>query len=74
LATYLPPLRPDGRALIDLPPGATVLHALRRLGIPDDAPRIVLVNGHDAEDGQALAPGDVVSAFPPLSGGCAARW
>ena len=42
---------------------------LRRLGIPDDVPRVVLVNGHDADDDRPLQPDDVVSAFPPLAGG-----
>ena len=49
--------------------GATVVDLLRALGIPDEMPRIVLVNGHDAGDEQPLASGDVVSAFPPLAGG-----
>jgi molybdopterin converting factor small subunit len=55
--------------LIELPTGATVGDLVRALGIPDEMPRIVLVNGHDAEDVRTLEAGDVVSAFPPLAGG-----
>lgn len=76
LAPYQPPSGQDGRALLDVPSGTTVVQALRALGIPDEMPRIVLVNGHEALDDRALEPDDVVAAFPPLAGGRAAepRW
>ncbi|MBI2202271.1 MAG: MoaD/ThiS family protein [Candidatus Rokubacteria bacterium] len=76
LAPYQPPSGEDGRALLDVPPGTTVTQALRALGIPDEMPRIVLVNGHDALDDRLLQPDDVVAAFPPLAGGRASepRW
>lgn len=69
LAPYQPPPGVDGRALLDVPPGTSVTQALRLLGIPDEIPRIVLVNGHDAPDDRPLEPEDVVAAFPPLAGG-----
>ena len=68
LAEYLPAGAGD-RAPVDVPVDATVTDLLHTLGIPDAMPRIVLVNGHDAEDGERLRPGDVVSVFPPLAGG-----
>ena len=68
LAEYLPAGTSD-RAPVDLPTDATVTDLLHTLGIPDAMPRIVLVNCHDAEDGERLRPGDVVSVFPPLAGG-----
>lgn len=42
-----------------------------RLGIPGDLARVALVNGRDVEPGDRLAPGDVVTIFPPLAGGSA---
>jgi molybdopterin converting factor small subunit len=54
---------------IDLDSRATVRHVLARLGIPDDLPRIVLINGHYAAQDRRLDRGDVVSIFPPLIGG-----
>jgi molybdopterin converting factor small subunit len=43
---------------------------VRTLGIPDDLPRMVLVNGLDADpEGTPLRDGDVVTVFPPLAGG-----
>lgn len=41
----------------------------RRLGIPGDLARVVLVNGRDAAPGDRLSPGDIVTIFPPLAGG-----
>jgi molybdopterin converting factor small subunit len=69
LAPYLPPADTDGRSLIDLSTPATVADVLQVLGIPAAMPRIVLVNGHDADESASLAPDDVVAIFPPLAGG-----
>ena len=69
LAPYQPAADASGRSLIELSPAANVADALRALRVPDGMPRIVLVNGHDAEDDQRLEQGDVVSIFPPLAGG-----
>ena len=55
--------------MLDLPDGRTVADVARQLGIPADLARVVLVNGRDAAPEQPLAPGDVVSIFPPLAGG-----
>jgi molybdopterin converting factor small subunit len=69
LAQYLPAGRTTDRTLVDVPPGTRVEDLLRSLGIPSAMPRIVLVNGHDADEDRLLQPDDVVSAFPPLAGG-----
>jgi len=39
------------------------------LSLPEDLPRIVLVNGQQATEDSALRAGDMVSIFPPLIGG-----
>lgn len=41
----------------------------RRLGMPADMARVVLVNGQDAEPDRRLADGDSIAIFPPLMGG-----
>ena len=70
LVPYLPPEHDShGRARVDLPDGATVADLASRLGIPPELPRIVLVNGEDAEADHRLAPEDQVTFFPPLAGG-----
>jgi len=69
LADYGPPGARAGPARVELPAGATLHDLLRRLRIPDDLPRLLLVNGHDVEPTARLSPGDVVSVLPPLVGG-----
>jgi molybdopterin converting factor small subunit len=69
LADYLPPTGRDGEATLELPDAATLGELIARLAIPDTLPRLTLVNGEDAGPDRRLAPGDVVSIFPPLAGG-----
>ncbi|HJU86458.1 MAG TPA: MoaD/ThiS family protein [Gemmatimonadota bacterium] len=70
LAQYLPPERDTGRAVLEVPADARVADVLASLGVPAALPRIVLVNGHEADEDRILRPDDVVAAFPPLAGGC----
>jgi molybdopterin converting factor small subunit len=69
LAAYLPSGARRDAATVEVPEPATVGDVARRLRIPDDLPRLVLVNGRDATADQPLAPGDVVTLYPPLAGG-----
>ena len=58
-----------GTATVELPAGATVDELLRCLAIPEELPRLVLVNGVEARPDRPLSAGDVVSVIPPLVGG-----
>ena len=69
LAKYLPGGEDGGSATAEVPDGSTVGQLIRRLGIPDGMPRIVLINGLDADPEQPLHDGDALSVFPPLAGG-----
>jgi molybdopterin converting factor small subunit len=40
-----------------------------RLKIPEEMPKIILVNGIHGKKGQILEEGDVLSIFPPVAGG-----
>ncbi len=42
---------------------------LSKLKIPDDIPKIILVNGIHGKLEQVLKEGDVLSIFPPVAGG-----
>src|SRR5256712_259433 len=66
---YLPAPAPQGAVTLDVPEASTVDDIARRLGIPADLARVVLVNGQDAPPGRPLTGGDVVTIFPPLAGG-----
>ena len=73
LAAFLPSQGRDGVAEFEIPDGSTVADVAYQLGIPSDLARVVLVNGHDAVSDTPLAPGDVITIFPPLAGGVSAR-
>ena len=49
LADYGPPAARGGAARVELPEGATVRDLLARLRIPDEGPRLLLVNGRDVD-------------------------
>jgi sulfur-carrier protein len=70
LALFLPPGGREGAATLDVPETSTVRDVVLSLGIPVDLERVTLVNGGDALPERRLQPGDVVTVFPPLSGGC----
>ncbi len=46
-----------------------VQDVLTRLKIPEDMPKIILVNGIHGKKEQVLKEGDVLSVFPPVAGG-----
>jgi molybdopterin converting factor small subunit len=69
LAAFLPSDGRDGTAELEIPEGSTVVDVTRRLGIPLDLARVVLVNGRDIGLETPLTARDVVTIFPPLAGG-----
>ncbi len=46
-----------------------VQEILTKLNIPEEIPKIILVNGVHGKKEQVLKEGDVVSIFPPVAGG-----
>jgi molybdopterin synthase sulfur carrier subunit len=42
---------------------------LRRLKLPPDSPKIILLNGRHAKENDPIKDGDVLSVFPPVAGG-----
>ena len=55
LAEFLPSDGREGAAEFEIPDGGTVDRVTRRLGIPSDLARVVLVNGRDAGSEAPLA-------------------
>ncbi|MHB8764101.1 MAG: MoaD/ThiS family protein [Deferrisomatales bacterium] len=53
----------------EFPAGTTVGGVLGSFGIPEDKPKILLVNGRHAELGRVLEDGDELAVFPPVAGG-----
>jgi len=46
-----------------------VADILRKLSLPTDHPKIILINGVHGKEGDLLKDGDVLSIFPPVAGG-----
>ncbi len=46
-----------------------VQDVLLKLKIPEEMPKIILVNGIHGKNDQILKDGDVLSVFPPVAGG-----
>ena len=56
---------------IDVDEHETVRGLIPALNLPDELPRIILVNGRFTAEDSHLHEGDIVSVFPPLIGGTA---
>lgn len=73
LAERLPPDAKDNAVRVDLAEGATVSSTLGELKVPEALCHLVLLNGIFVPPGERktapIAEGDVVSVWPPVSGG-----
>jgi molybdopterin converting factor small subunit len=49
--------------------GATVEEVMTELKLPEQTPKIIILNGVHADAGRVLRDGDVLSLFPPVGGG-----
>ncbi len=59
---------PEDKSM-DVPEGTSVSQVLALLGVPEDAPKILLVNGRARSLETVLEEGDSLVFFPPLEGG-----
>jgi sulfur-carrier protein len=66
---FLPPHALRSALRLEVEEHQRVDAVLKALHVPDDLPRIVLINGLHAAEDSRLTDGDVVSIFPPLIGG-----
>ena len=55
--------------MVEVSDDATVAQVLRLYGVPEDKPRIILVNGIHGALETVLTEGAVLSVFPPVAGG-----
>ena len=54
---------------MELAEGAVLRDVIEPLGLPDEPPKILMVNGISVDEGHALADNDVVAIFPMIAGG-----
>ena len=69
LREYLPK-DSDGRScLMDIDEKTTIEQIIATFNIPEEIPKIILVNGLNGTMEQTLKEGDELSIFPPVAGG-----
>ncbi len=75
LEKYLPAKATKGQTDMVLDKGANLGDLLASLGIPEQEPKIILINGQSqgvcttVKSNPILNEGDTVSIFPPVAGG-----
>ncbi len=69
LRDYLPKGSSRFSCKMEVDGSTRVQDILSRLKIPEEMPKIILINGIHAKKEQALKDGDVLSIFPPVAGG-----
>ena len=69
LREYLPADAQDFTAKAPAAAGAKVKTLLDWLKLPVELPKVILINGRHANETDEVQEGDVVSVFPPISGG-----
>lgn len=69
LRDYLPKGSDRFSCKINIDGHTRIQDILSRLNIPEEIPKIILVNGVHGKNDQVLKEGDVVSIFPPVAGG-----
>lgn len=66
---YLPQDAINAAFGVEVEEEPTVQELIKTLNLPEDVPKIVLINGRQTEQDIALHDGDTISIFPPLAGG-----
>ncbi len=69
LRDYLPKGSNSFSCKMEIDGKTRVSDIISRLKIPEEIPKIILVNGVHGKREQILKDGDVLSIFPPVAGG-----
>jgi molybdopterin converting factor small subunit len=69
LAKLLPPGSQNKRATLNIKKGTNVAELLEELKIPERVTNVIMINGVYKDKETELNEGDVISVFPPISGG-----
>ncbi|MCF8145093.1 MAG: MoaD/ThiS family protein [Deltaproteobacteria bacterium] len=66
---YIPGYDPSEGVLISLDRKTTIFELCKRMHIPQDKIKIIMVNGRNASFDYELEGGERVGLFPPVGGG-----
>ena len=69
LREYLPKGNDGKSCQMKIDETTTIEQIITKLKIPDEIPKIILVNGLQGSMDQTLKEGDALSIFPPIAGG-----
>ena len=69
LRDYLPKGSDRFSCKIEIDGTTRIRDIVSKLKIPEDIPKIILLNGTHGKEDQVLKEGDVLSIFPPVAGG-----
>ena len=58
----------SGAYNLALAPGTRLCRALSCAPLPDDVPKVILLNGVKRDDDPPLSDGDTITVFPPIAG------
>ncbi len=64
---------PEGSGLegveIEVPEGTTLKDLYTRFALPEETPKITLVDGKHQKEDYIVRAGETISVFPPIAGG-----
>jgi len=69
LRDYLPKDSDGKSCQMEIDAKTTIGQIISQFSIPEEIPKIILVNGLNGSMDQTLKEGDEVSIFPPVAGG-----
>ncbi len=69
LRCHMPEETGGNPCMLEVDEGTSVGEFLEHLKVPDDAVKIIFLNGVQAEGNEILKEGDRLGVFPPVAGG-----
>lgn len=66
---FLPEGNDGHSTMLEVPEKTTVDSVMLQLKLPQEIPKIILINGLQKTAAEVLNEGDTLSVFPPIAGG-----
>jgi sulfur carrier protein ThiS len=69
LSSFLPENTRGNSCITEIGEGMTVRQLLAEVGLPENLPKLIFLNGLHAKYDDVLKSGDRLAVFPPIAGG-----